>query len=107
VKSITDTEEHMQAQLQPKPTGIKIPPELKDRLHKISEAKQRSAHWIMKEAIKQYVEREELAERFKFETTEAWEEYQRDGLHVTHSETIGWLNTWGAPGETECPVCHK
>ncbi|MBI5485691.1 MAG: ribbon-helix-helix protein, CopG family, partial [Deltaproteobacteria bacterium] len=85
----------------------KISPELKNRLHKIGEAKHRSTHWIMKEAIQQYVEREESAEQFKRETVEAWEEYQRDSLHVTHNEMMSWLNTWGTSDETECPKCHK
>jgi predicted transcriptional regulator len=97
----------MQAHAQPRPTGVKIPPELKDRLHKISEAKHRSTHWIMKEAIQQYVEREESVEKFKQETIEAWEEYQRDGLHLTHNEMKGWLSTWGTLNEIECPPCHK
>lgn len=98
----------MQAQAQIiKPVGVKLAPELKDRLNRISEAKHRSTHWIMKEAIQQYVEREESAEQFKRETIEAWEEYQRDGLHITHNEMTGWLSTWGTPNETECPPCHK
>ncbi|MEI6208275.1 MAG: CopG family ribbon-helix-helix protein [Desulfuromonadales bacterium] len=97
----------MQAQAQLKPIGVKLTPELKDRLHRISEAKHRSTHWIMKEAIQQYVEREESAEQFKRETIESWEEYQRDGLHITHKEMIGWLSSWGTPNETECPPCHK
>ena len=97
----------MQAQTQLKPIGVKISPELKNRLHKISTAKNRSTHWIMKEAIQQYVEREESAEIFKRETIEAWEEYQRDGLHITRNEMTSWLNTWGTPNETECPPCHK
>ena len=88
------------------PVGVKLTPELKDRLHRISETKQRSTHWIMKEAIQQYVEREESAEQFKRETLEAWEEYQRDGQHITHNEMIGWLSTWGTPDEMECPPCH-
>lgn len=98
----------MQTQTQTiKPVGVKLTPELKDRLHRISEAKHRSTHWIMKEAIQQYVEREESAEKFKLETIEAWEEYQRDGLHITYNEMTGWLSTWGTPDEMECPQCHK
>ena len=97
----------MQAQPQLKPIGVKLTPELKDRLHRISEAKHRSTHWIMKEAIQQYVEREESTEQFKRETIEAWEEYQRDGLHITQNEMTSWLSTWGTPNETECPPCHK
>ena len=97
----------MQAQAQPRPTGVKISPELKDRLHKISEAKHRSTHWIMKEAIQQYVEREESAEKFKQENIAGWEEYHRDGLHITHNEMTDWLRSWGTPDEMECPPCHK
>jgi predicted transcriptional regulator len=94
-------------QAQPKPVGVKLSPELKERLHRISTEKQRSTHWIMKEAIQQYVEREEAAEQFKRETMTAWEEYQRDGQHLTHSEMTDWLRTWGTPDETKCPPCHS
>jgi len=97
----------MQAQPQLKPIGVKLTPELKVRLQRISEAKHRSTHWIMKEAIQQYVEREESTEQFKRETIEAWEEYQRDGLHITQNEMTGWLSSWGTSNETECPPCHK
>lgn len=95
----------MQAQL--KPVGVKLPPELKARLNQISSVKQRSTHWIMKEAIQQYVEREEAAEQFKRETVEGWEEYQRDGLHINHNELTNWLSSWGTSNEMECPTCHK
>ncbi len=97
----------MQAQAQLKPTGVKLTPELKDRLHSISTAKHRSTHFLMKQAIEQYVEREEAAEQFRRETIDSWEEYQRDGLHITHNEMTSWLSTWGTPNEMECPTCHK
>jgi predicted transcriptional regulator len=95
----------MQTQL--KPVGVKLSLELKERLQNISAAKHRSTHWIMKEAIQQYVEREEAAEQFKRESVEGWEEYQRDGLHINHNEMISWLSTWGTANEMECPACHK
>ena len=87
--------------------GIKLPQEDRDRLKRLGEAKKRSAHWLAKEAIQQYLEREESAEQLKRETMEAWEEYQRDGLHITHDEMAGWLKTWGTPNYVECPPCHK
>jgi predicted transcriptional regulator len=97
----------MQAQTQLKPVGVKLSLELKERLQRVGTEKHRSTHWIMKEAIQQYVEREEAAAQFKRETVEAWEIYQRDGLHITQNEMAGWLSTWGTPDETECPPCHK
>ena len=90
-----------------KPVGVKLGPELKERLSRICTSKQRSTHWLMKEAIQQYVEREEAAEQFKQETVEAWEEYQRDGLHITHDEMVEWVSSWGMPDEKDCPPCHR
>jgi hypothetical protein len=40
-------------------TSIKLDPKLKARVDDIAQAQRRSAHWIMIEAIRQYVEREE------------------------------------------------
>lgn len=97
----------MQTQAQLKPLGVKLTPELKERLLKISTVKHRSTHWLMKEAIQQYVEREETTELFKRETIEAWNEYQRDGLHITGNEMTEWLSTWGKADEKVCPPCHK
>jgi predicted transcriptional regulator len=97
----------MQAQAQLKPVGVKLTPELKDRLHNISATKHRSQHFLMKEAIQQYCDREEARERFNQETIESWETYQRDGQHLTLTEMTSWLETWGTPEETSCPPCHR
>ncbi len=41
-------------------TSLKLDGKLKSRLQKLAEARRRSAHWLMRDAIEQYVEREEL-----------------------------------------------
>ncbi|MEO6561480.1 MAG: ribbon-helix-helix domain-containing protein [Nitrosospira sp.] len=46
---------------------MKINDKLKSRVQHLAGARQRSAHWIMCEAIKQYVEWEEARESFKQE----------------------------------------
>src|SRR5699024_12852086 len=38
--------------------------------------RRRSSHWIMREAIAQYVEREEKRETLKRDTLKAWEQFQ-------------------------------
>ncbi|WP_256346230.1 CopG family ribbon-helix-helix protein [Serratia liquefaciens] len=38
--------------------SIKIDDELKQRVQQIAATRQRGAHWIMREAIREYVERE-------------------------------------------------
>lgn len=94
-------------QTQVKPMGIKLLQQDRDRLKRLAEIKKRSTHWLAKEAIAQYLEREESSEQLKQSAMESWEEYQKDGLHITHDEMRCWLTTWGTPGETEPPQCHK
>jgi predicted transcriptional regulator len=88
-------------------TSIKIDDELKGRVQHLAGARQRSAHWIMHEAIKQYVEREEARESFKQEALASWKTYQETGRHLAGQEVRTWLNTWGTDGETELPECHE
>ena len=99
----------MQSQL--KPMGIKLPIQERERLKRLSLQKKRSAHWLAKEAITQYLDREEAAERFKQETVAAWEEYKTTGESLSFGDVAAWLETWGTDQgtdhETECPRCQK
>jgi predicted transcriptional regulator len=45
----------------------------------------------MREAIEQYVQREELRERFQQDALKAWSKYQADGKHVGGKEADTWL----------------
>jgi predicted transcriptional regulator len=88
-------------------TSVKLDAALQVRVQQLATARRRSAHWIMREAIQQYVEREEAQESFKHEALAAWTEYQATGLHLTGAEIRTWLRTWGTDAETEVPVCHE
>ncbi|AJE21656.1 ribbon-helix-helix protein, CopG family [Azotobacter chroococcum] len=88
-------------------TSIKIDDELKARIQHLASQRQRSAHWIMREAIAQYVEREEARESFKQEALASWAAYRETGRHLTGQETREWLNTWGKEEETAVPECHE
>ncbi len=88
-------------------TSIKIDDELKSRVQQLADLRQRSAHWIMREAIAQYVNREEARESFKQEALASWAEHQETGRHLTGKELSIWLNTWGTEAETELPQCHE
>ena len=84
-------------------TSIKIDDELKGRVQHLAVLRQRSLHWIMREAIAQYVEREEARESFKQEALTSWTAYQETGRHLSGQEVRTWLNTWGTEAETELP----
>ena len=89
-------------------TSVKIDDDLKKRIQYLAEARHRSAHWIMREAIRDYVDREEKREAFKQDAIRAWEKYQEDGLHITGEEAREWLSSWGEDGANmDMPKCHK
>ena len=86
---------------------LKIDDELKGRVQHLAGLRRRSPHWIMREAIEQYVEREEAHESFKQEALAFWTVYQETGRHRIGQDVRTWLNTWGTDAETELPNCHE
>lgn len=88
-------------------SSVKLDDEMKSRVQRLAGLWDRSPHWVMREAIRQYVEREEARESFKQEALTSWAEYQETGRHLTLREVSGWLDTWGTEGETEPPECHE
>lgn len=88
-------------------TSIKLDDNMKGRVQHLALARKRTAHWIMREAIAQYVEREEKREALRTDTLKAWEEFRETGLHATAEEVDRWLASWGIEAELPAPECHK
>ncbi|MGD0961669.1 MAG: ribbon-helix-helix protein, CopG family [Methylomonas sp.] len=84
-------------------TGIKLDETLHARLKALSTTKERSPHWLMKAAIEQYVEREELYEREKREDMERWQRYKLTGQAIPNETVEAWLTSWGSESELPCP----
>jgi predicted transcriptional regulator len=84
--------------------AIKLDDATYNRLQVLAEARQRSPHWLMKEAIRQFLEREEEAERTRRETMERWERFEASGETVSHDVVEAWLETWGTDREGKCPT---
>ncbi len=74
-----------------RPVAIRIDPDIKARVKRLADARHRTSHWLMREAITQYVEREEKREAFRQDTLKAWEEYRTTGRHATADEVDAWL----------------
>ena len=87
-------------------TSLKISPETKARIQRLAGVRQRSAHWLMREAVEQYVDREEKRERFRQAGLAAWAAYQETGLHVTGHEADAWLAALEGGKEAGEPECH-
>ncbi|MDR2213662.1 MAG: CopG family ribbon-helix-helix protein [Pseudomonadales bacterium] len=88
-------------------TPIKLDDELQERVQHLAETRQRSAHWIVHEAIAQYVAREEAHEQFKQEALASWAAYQESGRHLSGPEVRAWLKTWGTDDARAAPRCHE
>lgn len=89
-----------------RPVAIKIDDDTKARVRRLADARHRTPHWLMREAIVQYVEREEKREAFRQDTLKAWEEYRTTGLHVTADEADAWLEQLEHGIDNEPPECH-
>jgi len=87
-------------------TSIKLDDALKGRVQQLATNRDRSAHWVMREAIRQYVEREEARESFKAEALASWAAFAETGRHLTGDEAAIWLNSWGGDAQAARPTCH-
>ena len=87
-------------------TSLKLDHELKERVQRLASVRRRSAHWVMREAVEQYVGREEKREQLRQDALAAWNHYQATGLHATAEEADAWLAKLEAGEDPETPECH-
>ena len=87
-------------------TSLKLDAEVKQRVQRLASARRRSPHWLMREAIEEYVEREEKREQFRQDALAAWAHYQTTGLHATAEETDAWLAKLETGKDAAPPKCH-
>lgn len=73
------------------------------KVERLADARQLTPHRVVKEAIEQYLDREEKQEAFRRDTLKAWQEYEETGMHVDADEVSAWLNTWGDDAEVAPP----
>jgi predicted transcriptional regulator len=84
--------------------AVKLAPEIRQRLQALGQARRRSPHWLMVEAIRLYVEREEEVERARIETRQRLASYDASGEYIADEDVQAWLATWGSPKEKRPPT---
>jgi len=89
------------------PTTVKLEPSLKERVQRLALARDRSSHWMLHEAVAQFVEREEKRETFRQAATAAWDEYRVTGQHVTAAEADVWMAKLEAGEDLDPPAWHS
>ena len=90
-----------------RPVAIKIDEDTRARVKRLADARQRTPHWLMREPIQQYVDREEQREALGQHAVMAWENYRANGgLHISAEEADAWLNELEKGKDVEPPECH-
>jgi predicted transcriptional regulator len=87
--------------------SIKLAPGERGRIAALASLKKRTPHYLMREAILDYVSREESRLNFIAAAESSFEHYKQTGLHVTLGEFSTWVDTIQETADTPMPVCHK
>lgn len=78
----------------------------RDRLRLIAQYKNRTPHFIMKEAVQKYLEDEEAQQRFVEAAKASRNHYKKTGLHVTHDEFSQWVDALQSNPDAVPPTIH-
>lgn len=87
-------------------TSLKLDAELRERLRRLAAARRRTPHWLMREAIAQYVGREEAREQLRAEALAAWADYEATGQHATGEAVDAWLAQLEGGEDADPPACR-
>jgi predicted transcriptional regulator len=90
-----------------RPIAVKLDNDTRDRLKRLADAKDRSTHWMLREAVAQFLEREEKREAFRQAGLQAWQDYQATGKHLPHDAADAWLAKLEAGEEAAAPECQN
>jgi len=90
-----------------KAVSIKLDDNDRARLADLAEARNRSSHFLMREAITEYLEREERRATFVKEAEDAWRHYQATGEHVPLAAMDAWAAKLDEEPDLPAPQCRK
>ena len=85
---------------------VKLDPSDRDRIVALAAKKDRTAHYLMKEAIREYIQREEAQHNFIDAAKQSFEHYKETGLHISLDEFSAWVDEAEKNPNASMPVCH-
>jgi predicted transcriptional regulator len=92
--------------LQAKNATVKLTAKEREGIKTIAALRNRTPHYIMKEAILAYLERAEHEQLFVQAALRSREQLKKTGLHITQNEFSAWVNAIQKNPKTPMPVCH-
>ncbi len=101
----------MKATLSTKPAtslvSVKLDQSDRERLNTLAISKKRTSHYLMKEAIQEYIKREEIRMNFIRAGEASAQHYKDTGLHISLDELSTWVDAVQTNPNAVMPVCHK
>lgn len=85
---------------------IKLDETDRDRIATLATAKKRTPHYLMKEAILEYVKKEEARQNFITDAQASFEHYKQTGQHITLDEFNTWVDKVQQNPAVPVPPCH-
>jgi len=85
---------------------VKLDPSDRDRIAALAAMKKRTPHYLMKEAILEYVRREEARQNFIKAADASFEHYKETGLHITLDEFSAWVDDVQKNPDAPITACH-
>lgn len=87
--------------------SVKLDPNAEARLKALAEMRHQTTDAVLREAVDEYLDREDARQAFKAEAMASLGAFRDNGLHLTLAETEAWLDSWGTDAEAASPPCHK
>ena len=85
---------------------IKLDDVDRERIASLASVKKRTPHYLMKEAILDYVKREEARQNFIIAAEASFEHYKETGLHISLDEFSTWVVQVQQDPGAPPPACH-
>jgi predicted transcriptional regulator len=94
-----------------KPSSVNVTVKLeaseRDRLKSLAVSKKRTPHYLMKEAISAYLQKEEASERFIQVAKASLVSFNATGKHISLDEFSAWAKEIKKNPKAPLPSCHK
>ena len=83
-------------------TTVRLQPELEENLGAMAEKLHRSKSWLINQALREYIQRQEQEQLRWQETVQAMESVARGDV-VSGEAVHAWLRSWGTSSELQPP----
>lgn len=83
--------------------GIKLDDATRERLKSVASGLDRAPHWVIKTALIEFLDRQEIALREQQEDEARWARYQESGQAISQERVMQWLDALADGRREPCP----